>query len=488
MKQWAIMLTLATMAGHLTQAEVSTGKTDVGLMKTNEMALAQAPTLRYGADERVRQEYFDHVPNKTAIPEYARGGENNYFRFRTRLWMEQDLSQDILFKARTVNECRSWVYPDVSERPQKSTSEWPDEWVFDNLYLDARNLLDNSLDLRIGRQELMYGDGLVVLEGTPGDGSRTLYFNAIKATWKAIPKTEVDVFGIYNESEDELAINSAERDLSAYPQSLDGVTESGGGLYLKSKYLPALPYESYMIYKREGSWNQNATKNPDGTYKPPAQSWQTLDADRGVIENAQVDIGTFGFRLMPVLSESIKGTLEAAGQLGQREDADIQAFMANATLAKTLNDSKSKPTLKAAILCLSGDDPATKNDEGWNPIWARYPQFSDLYVFALDQEESAARWSNLIAPNIGFCSSPGKQWMSNISLYYLSSFEGDGAGNGKERGWLAKWRNDLTLKENWFIPKDKLAGHLQIEVLEPGDYYTQDDTSVFLRWEVSYAF
>ncbi len=38
--------------------------------------------FRFGADERVREEYFDHVPSKVDSAAYARGGENNYLRFR----------------------------------------------------------------------------------------------------------------------------------------------------------------------------------------------------------------------------------------------------------------------------------------------------------------------------------------------------------------------------------------------------------------------
>lgn len=479
MRQWKVILAVVAAAGNMALGEAGSGNTNT---------VAPTPSFRFGADERVRQEYFDHIPNKTALPAYARAGENNYFRFRTRLWAEQDLTPDVTFRARAVNESRSWNYPDVSLRPQRSTSEWPDEWVFDNLYLDARNLLNNRLDVRIGRQELPYGDGLVVFEGTPGDGSRTLYFNAIKATWKAIPKTEVDVFGIYNESEDEAAINPADRDLSAFPKSKEGVTESGGGIYLKNKSNPSLPFDAYLIYKREGAWDQPAVKKPDGTFAAPPQSWQTLDETRGVVENAQVDIGTLGFRLMPVFSDSVKGTLELAGQLGQRENADVYGFLANATLTKSLATVPAKPSFTAGILCLSGDDPSTKDDEGWNPLWARYPQFSELYVFAFDAEESAARWSNLIAPNIGACATPCKAWKTTAALYYLNSFENDGNGGGRERGWLAKWRNDFTIAENWLVKKDKLIGHVIVEVLEPGDYYTLDDNAVFARWEISYAF
>lgn len=38
----------------------------------------------------------------------------------------------------------------------------------------------------IGRQDFLgaYGEGFLSLDGTPGDGSRTAYFNAAKAVWR----------------------------------------------------------------------------------------------------------------------------------------------------------------------------------------------------------------------------------------------------------------------------------------------------------------
>lgn len=473
MKQQMILsVVVASLLGNMTRADEPAPPQD----------------FRFGADERIRQEYFDHVPNKADTPPYAKQGENNYFRFRTRLWMEQDLSPEATFRVRVVNESRSWNYPDVSQRPQRSTSEWPDELVFDNLYLDARNLAGGSLDLRIGRQDLNYGDNFVLNEGTPGDGSRTLYFNAVKATWKAIPKTEMDVFGIYNESEDELAVNSADRDLSGFPRAGEGVTESGGGLYLRNKSNPDLPLEAYAIYKREGAYEQTAAKNADGAFIAPSVAWQTLDEPRGVIKNAQNDTETLGVRLMPVFSETVKGNLELAGQLGRRGDADMHGFMANAYLVKSLTTLPSKPSFKAGVLCLSGNDPATEDDEGWNPLWARSPQWSEVVVITWELEESVNRWSNLLAPSVEVSATPCAPWKTTASLYYLSALEKDGSGGGRERGWLAKWRNEFTLAENWLAKKDKLTSHILLEALDPGDYYTVDDTAVYARWEVAYAF
>jgi len=54
--------------------------------------------------------------------------------------------------------------------------------LFDQLALTASQPAGLPLALEAGRQDLIFGDGWLVLEGTPLDGSRTIYFDAVRAT------------------------------------------------------------------------------------------------------------------------------------------------------------------------------------------------------------------------------------------------------------------------------------------------------------------
>jgi hypothetical protein len=432
----------------------------------------QASAIRYGADERIREEYFDSLPVKSGA--YTRGGENNYFRFRTRVWGEMDLMENVTLRGRLANEFRIWDKPDMSARPQASNWEFPDEVVFDTLYLEARDLLDKKLDVRIGRQDLIYGTGKVILEGTPGDGSRTIYFNAAKAVWKGFKDTAVDVFGIYNPAEDDLAMDlsgdmDAYRNLTVY--STRGgpwadVTESGAGVYVKNKSVKGMPLEVYGLYKQEGDYELT-----NGT------------------AIGQLDLGTLGFRLMPELAKNVKGNLEVAYQLGERGDQDVQGAMVDASVNCQLPMCEAmKPAVEAELYYLSGDDGDTAKDEGWDPLWARYPQFSELYVFCFDAESAGGRWSNLLTPRLTVTASPAKWLKTTAAVSYLYAPEADGAGGGHTRGWLGQAKAEFTIAEKLLTQKDKLTGHLQVDLLDPGDYYTGDDTGIFARWEMAYAF
>ncbi|MDV7401239.1 hypothetical protein RZS08_58020, partial [Arthrospira platensis SPKY1] len=70
----------------------------------------------------------------------------------------------------------------------------------------------------------------------------------------------------------------------------------------------------------------------------------------------------------------------------------------------------------------------------------------------------------------------------------LMAPEKDGAGGGDERGVLFVLKDEFTIAEKMFTSRDRLTGHLWAEILEPGDYYTSEDTAYFLRWELLYAF
>lgn len=444
--------------------------------------------VRWGGDLRVREEDFNYIPIRADPPGVTRSGNNDYFRIRPRLWMEVDPVGDVTFRMRLADEMRLWKTPGSHPKAQWFNYDPPDEIVFDNLYLDIRHLAGDRLDLRVGRQDMAYGNGRIILDGTPKDGSRTLYFNAIKATWKDIPNTTVDFLGICDPSLDPLAINSVDRDVTGFTPSNDGMNENGAGVYIKNRSLAGLPVELYGFYKRESPYELAAKKDAAGHFKTPSLAWQTLDSVRGVVLNPALDLGTVGFRVEPKLNARLTANLEAALQFGQRSDTSVMAYMLDVSVTNTLPVCESlKPGLFAEFYLLSGDDPKTGRDEGWNPLWARWPQNSELYVYAYDAD-GAGRWSNLMMPTIGAYCMPFDWLKTTIFGSHLSAPAADGPGGGHERGWMGVVKGEFNLGQGWVSKSDALKGHLWMELLRPGDYYKVGDTAYFLRWQLTYEF
>ncbi len=424
-----------------------------------------------GGDIRIREEAFDNIPVSLDPPGVTRGGENDYFRFRTRLWGSVTDGDFKLF-GRVANEWRKY-----NDNPNNDNAwDFEDELVVDQLYLDGTKLMGEKVDVRVGRQDLIYGRGRVILEGTPKDGSRTIYFDAAKLVMHVGAKSTVDLLGIYNQPENDLVISSEERDLTGVSKGFNDLTESGGGVYAQFRDMAELPGDLYYLVKDESDWDRNTT-DPDGN---PL-----------VVEQPGRLTHTVGARAMPTVGQ-VGFEFEGAYQTGEvaNDGADISGYLGfgGATWNLPTAVGKAKPYVGAACYYLSGDDPATADkDEGWNPLWARYPQISELYVYSFDTE-AAGRWSNVMVPYVeaGFKISASHKL--SLMAGWLTAPEDNGPGTGDERGMLYTARYDFPLLTGVLGEKDQLYGHLLAEVLEPGDYYKVDDTAYFLRWELVYSF
>ena len=422
-----------------------------------------------GFDLRLRQEAFDHIPLIADPPGVTRGGENNAFRIRPRVWGRLSW-RDFSLYGRLTQEFRHYLEPDTP-----SSWDWPDEVVVDQLYLEGKGLLDGLLDARIGRQELIYGAGRVILEGTPKDGSRTIYFDAARITWHLNDKNRIDLLGIYNRPEAGMTLGPLDRDVTGFDKYSNDLTERGGGLYAHIGEIETMPTEIYYLFKDESRWDSFATGD-DGPLPVGKPGRQTH---------------TLGARLRPRLNDQLGLELEGAAQFGQTDDdRDIAGYLGygGATWTLPWEVQSVRPTLTAGLYYISGDDPATEDkDEGWNPLWARYPQFSELYIYAFDAEK-AGYWSNVLYPSLKAAIAFERLHKLSLSAGILYAPESNGPGDGDRRGTLLTARYDFPLATGWLSERDRLYGHLLAEMLDPGDYYRVDDRAYFLRWELVYSF
>jgi hypothetical protein len=415
---------------------------------------AEESKFTWGGDVRLRSVYLDNIPLPMGFE--TRGGVNSFQRYRTRLWGDYQVNEDLKFRGRLVNEFRTQQEGNNSYNPL-------DEIVIDNLYFDWK--ATDNWAIRAGRQDLIYGTGKLILDGTPKDGSRTIYFDAVKATYSGIEDTTIDFLGMDTRAKDPLAMHSEDRDVVGKIKAPYEGAEAGGGIYLKNKSFETTPFEAYYLIKtHEQAWNGPVT------------------AARHDDENRH----TVGVRFMPKFSDTIDGNLELAYQFGD----DISAYMVDALVNWHISDNNMKPCLGLGWYHLSGDDPTTATDEGWNPLWARWPQYSELYVYAFDAE-GAGRWSNVSMPHVDLTFHPTEKIKTSLMLGYMFAPEADSVTGGDNRGFLATLWNRFTIKENILSQGDKLSGHVLFEVMDPSDYYSDDQQNhmaVFGRVELSYSF
>lgn len=418
-------------------------------------AAAPTPDVRFraGGDLRLRQEGFDHIPIKSADPAVTRGGHNDYFRIRPRLFAGVDVGEDVSLDARLCDEFR------VRNTGQESY-EWPDELILDQLKLTLRNLFDGRVDLTLGRQDLALGSGRLFAEGTAKDGSRTGFFDGARARIRLAEKTTLDLFGFYGRCENKLAIGHEHRDMTGLAPGWNGMDEATAGVFLDDRSSEDLGWGVYYVWLHD-------------------TAWRTRAGDRVPHEDAH----TFGARLLPRFSEDWSAELEGAWQLSGSDGYDRRAGFATGGLKYGLAPGA---YVSANALWLSGDDPDTARREDFNVLFGRYPWISELLLYGFDGD-GVGTWHNLAQAWLEAGLSFGEDGAHKIRATVGPVFapERDGAGGGRDRGWLETVLYTFPLCKG---AAGELKGHLFLEVFEPGDYYVSDRTAYFFRWQLEWIF
>ncbi len=407
----------------------------------------------WGGDFRFRLVSLKDIPLEAGRSKGVKIEESLFTRFRTRLWGQYVFNQDYKVKVRAVNEFRNY---DNGKTNHNNSWRAMDEFVFDELYLDANNQFDGLMDFRLGRQGLIYGTGKVFLEANPLDGSRTIYHNAAKAVVKFNPENSLDIFYFNNPKQDSIAIHSSDRDLIEW-------AEEGAAVYGKNKSFAAFPFEYYYVYK---------------------------DEKRNIKDGNPVHLNTVGARIMPKFGPTLNANFELASQWGSQDGSSIGGTMFDSVLNwKFMPDSSLKPTLSAGYYYLSGNDAGSSKNEAWHPVLSRWPQFSELYLYSFIDGAGGhgiGSWTNVSMPWIGAGLDVFKGGHLDVRYFNMSANEIDKAsypGLGDKRGDLLTIKLKYKINKNWY-------GHLMAEFLDPGDYYADsvDNSAHFLRAEINYKF
>jgi len=355
------------------------------------------------------------------------------------------LFENVKFNLRTTNEFRKYFHPEGDKYDFRLN-----EFVFDNAYLEINP--SKNVSLKIGRQDMFIGEGLVIMDGSPLDGSRTYYFNAIRATWKSA-KTTVDGFVISNTAKDRylpvINRNTAQSTLER--------DEQGAGIYVTRQLGKSLKGEFYDIFKRE-------------------EPSSTLPLSR---------LNTTGFRLSGILKGGIQHAEEFGVQFGDYGPNSRRGYGGYVDLKKPL-PSFPKITLQLNYTHLSGDDPATADHEGWNPVFSRWPKWSELYLYTLTQEgRGPAYWTNIgmISPGFNYKFSD----RANLDFYYRFMYAPEARVLNAQK--LGNWRGNLMIAKLNYRVNKHFVGHLLAETLDPGDFYLKGgDFAYFLRSEFLFTF
>ena len=438
-----------------------------------ETAERKGPEFDAGLDLRFRYEFKDNWMDKgkTSVnPDYE-----DYYRMRTRVWGKVTLNDDLSAYLRLGNEFRDYR----NSTGSKHKNEFPDELYVDSLYLDFNNIADR-VDLRLGRQDIKMGAGRLISDGTPGDGSRSAFFDAILAKVKLMEKSDIELMGTWNHYRNELVAGNPYEDYdmtkvkSGSPYSR--MDEKGLVAYFHFNEGQNFPMEFYWIWKQEDRFYDK-----DARY--PGRNFHTL-----------------GTRLLPKLTDNLTAEVEAAVQLGRTDGQtdmparDLAAWMLYAGLTWSEKEVFGKPKLTGAFLYLSGDEDSYyktadgSTDTGWNPVFNRASWFSEVCSGMYDQY----RWSNLIYPHIEAGIEPHAKHKVKLQCGPMFAAEKDNGATDNYRGLYTQLRYDFPLLSKIFGKRGDITGAVVGEALLYGDYYAHDqagaDAATWLRFELNGKF
>lgn len=427
-------------------------------------------TADAGVDWRFYDVYSDnplaYQNNRTSATasDSQKGTYYNYYRLRTRPWGRLNVDDRYALYGRLANEFRFYYN-------NKQTYPFPNELFIDNLYLDIRDLWQDRLSVRVGRQDMKYGAGRVIRDGTPGDISRSFYFDAVKAEIQLAEKRTLDLAGIWQRPEDPWTIGHEDVDLTKYQTCENGndLTERGLVAYYRDRARDGFPCELYYVYKDESRWfASNGARLPDRRYH------------------------TVGTRLTPRFSGHWSAEAELAGQYGTIGDSgtsgerDILAWMGYGGATYTAAEWRWTPYVTTAVLTLSGDDErfddpnARGTDTGWNPVFGRAVWTSDIMSAAYE----FYRLSNLIYPHAEIGVKPAEGYSFNVQGGPQYACESDNGNGDTFRGYLGVVRCQFPLVRESKDRRGAVRGAVKFEVFKAGDYYGDPDVAYYLRFEI----
>jgi hypothetical protein len=391
--------------------------------------------------ERFRLEGWD---NAVSLDNTA-GDAAVYTRNRTSLSLRWLPLRDLELSVKATNEFRNYLTP-------KGIKFKFHEVFIDQLYVTWTGVGRLPLTLTLGRQNITLGEGFVVMDGGPLDGSRSIYFNAVRADYRFNDNHGVTAFFCYQPETDVLlpAINNLDTPMIEQP-------EQGLGLYYTGTFAKS-SVEAYAI-----------RKDIKGTTKQPAAS----------------GINALGARVtLPVVSR-LSITAEGAFQFGARGDAHLAAL--GGYFHWDYKFAESIPLLRMFTfggIYLGGDDPATPKMEGWDPLFSRWPRWSEAYIYTLIKEHSVAYWSNLNSLYVSLLLDLTERMNLVLTWHRLGANERNfGAfpgGEGRNRGDLLIGRLDFKI-DRYF------SGHFVWEHFRPGNFYFEGAARYnWLRFELMY--
>ena len=422
------------------------------------------PWMTWGADVRFRNEYVAHRSlNENAANRGLGGKYLDYQRTRLRWWTTMTPAKDIDFNLRFEAEPRHFSDPN-------GTPTWNEEqaWI-DSANLKLTRVGGSPLTMTLGRQDIFLGDGWLVGDGTPIDGSRTFFFDAARFTYEAAPiQTTFDLMYVQQDHRGDAMLPP----LLSFKQNVVEQDERGLILWATNRSVKNTEINGYYMYKDE-------------------------DRVRGIANSDQAYIDTMGGRVKADLDDHWQARFEGAHQFGEKNGRNLRAFGANSQLAYFFRDPM-KNQVRLFYEYASGDDPTSEGtDEGFDPLWGRWPRWTELYtifVVPATGEGVTGETTNLHRFGPGWAFQPHERVECSLDYNILFAATDSTARRGAGGTRPAAFGGGLFRGHDLsFVVGITLTRHLKAKFINeaffPGSFYSdsRQEVAFFSRGELYFT-
>jgi len=441
-----------------------------------DAAKKPTPWLELMGDIRLREIF---APNLLLNQE-----DRHFQRYRFRLGAKVTPIEEIDINTRLVYEPRHFCQPsrELFVEGAGVIDEWTlSEAIIDRLNVTWREFMGLPVTLTVGRQDLIFGNGWLVLDGTPLDGSRTIFFDAIRGTIDmADIDSTLDLVFICNSADSDRLSPACDKNFHNHEQD-----ELGAIAYFTNKSLPKTQLDGYFIYKRD----DRVVNALSGSVAP----WQQGNTG---------EIYTVGGRVAGDIDEHWKYRAEFATQWGRKErpvkthrtdNRDLCAFGFNSRLSYFVRDDWNN-NFRISYEYLSGDEGDYRYDSKttqFDPLWGRWPQFSELYVYPVALDARPGEVTNMHRLGLGWSCNPTDKLEFCADWHILFADENvNNLSAGTTYFGEGCLRGNLVTGLMRYKFNKHMYGHLLAELFFPGDFYhqkTRDEVAGFFRYELTFA-
>ena len=453
-----------------------------------------------GGDIRVRAVSSDHMGN-LGVPafwgpvELGIWNDIEIWRERARFWVQADLEKKVTTYFRIAQEIR-WG-EDVRTEGIEAGNE--DRWamILDNAWIQLAEPWDLPVTFRIGRQDLIYGQGFLIIDSDSiynGDGSRTVFFDALKATVHLNSiKTNVDL------------LFSKIHEGSGWWENESGDDEDLYGIYATTTYGKPVKSEFYLFVRNQREDRReyvvSAFGGPDIGINHPKRKVYTwgsrLSGKWGNFKTAAefaAQTGTiYNIENFNIINSNVPGGATYKGP--QTGLAEIMAFAGYAHASYDFSNCPLKPAVMLGYWFYSGDDRTSKYWGGFDDMYAQAPTNGEFLLYSnLDLLSSPTTdWvpfmhSNMHFPKLKISVVPLENFKFEVTYMHLFAHTNTqpttitNSQGGKNRG-------DYIISKLGYNFSKNVACHVLWEWFIPGDFYPgAAKTGDFGRFEISARF